>query len=226
MTIAEVLVATAIATGLVVTLAGVAEPLQGMFDGQLELADMHQRIRAGAHAIERHLLAARPPVLPYRAGARRSDPELGIYYRDDTITLVSPSDDGAVTLDTYYLRPDAAAGTSELMHYDGLETDAPAVSHVVALAFEYFGADGLPLDPAALQDGPWTSADAATGVFDADLLRIRRVRLTLRVQAARTALRGPAGVLFTHGGTATSMARYLPDRVIRVDVAPRNLDAE
>ena len=37
--------------------------------------------------------------------------------------------------------------------------------------------------------------------FDADLLRIRRVRVTLRVQAALASMRGPAGVLFTHGGT-------------------------
>jgi hypothetical protein len=96
----------------------------------------------------------------------------------------------------------------------------------VALAFEYFGTDGVRLDPAILQDGPWIPGDAATGAFDADLLQIRRVRLTLRVQAARAALRGPAGVLFARGGTSASMERYLPDRERRIDVAPRNLRAE
>ena len=227
MTITELLVAAAIAVGLIATLFGIADPLQGMFDGQLELAEMHQRLRTGVHAIERDLLAAAAPVMPYRAGARRSDPSLGIFYRDDTITLVSaPWDDRAVTSDTYYLRRGSVAGTSQLMHYDGAETDAPVVDHVVALTFEYFGADGDALDPATFQDGPWLPGDVATGAFDADLLGIRRVRVTLRVQAARAALRGPAGVLFTYGGTAASMERYLPDREIRVDVAPRSLEGE
>jgi hypothetical protein len=227
MTITELLVAAAIALGLIATLFGIADPLQGMFDGQLELAEMHQRLRTGVHAIERDLLAAGPPIMPYRAGARRSDPSLGIFYRDDTLTVVSaPWRDAAVTSDTYYLRPGSVTGTSRLMHYDGAETDAPVVDHVVALAFEYFGVDGAEIDPATLQDGPWSSGDVAIGAFDADLLRIRRVRVTLRVQAARAALRGPAGVLFTYGGTAGSMERYLPDREIRVDVAPRNLNGE
>ncbi len=137
-----------------------------------------------------------------------------------------PWDDAVASSDTYYLRRAAAAGASELMHYDGIKTDRPVMNHVVALSFEYFGADGLQLDPATLQDGPWSTGDAAIGRFDADLLQIRRVRLTLRVQAARVALRGPAGALFANGGTASSMERYLPDREIRVDVAPRNLHGE
>jgi hypothetical protein len=227
MTITEFLVAAAIAVGLIATLFGIADPLQGMFDGQLELAEMHQRLRTGVHAIERDLLAAGPPIMPYRAGARLPDPSLGIFYRDDAISMVSaPWPDRVVTADTYYMRRGSLPGISQLMHYDGVETDAPVVDHVVGLAFEYFGADGAPLGPAMLQDGPWSPGDVATGVFDADLLLIRRVRVTLRVQAARSALRGPAGVLFTHGGTAVSMERYLPDREIHVDVAPRNVGSE
>jgi hypothetical protein len=42
-----------------------------------------------------------------------------------------------------------------------------------------------------------------------DLLRIRRVRVTLRVQAASPALRP-----------------FLPDREVTFDVAPRNLNRE
>jgi hypothetical protein len=224
-TITELLVAAAIALGLIATLFGIADPLQGMFDGQLELAEMHQRLRSGVHAIERDVLRAGSPIMPYRQGARRSDPSLGVFYRDDTLTVVSaPWRDAAGTSDTYYLRRDSVAGVSQLMHYDGAETDAPVVDHVVHLAFEYFAADGGEIDPATFQDGPWSPGDVSIGAFDADLLKIRRVRVTLRVQAARATLRGPAGVLFTHGGTASSMERYLPDREIRVDVAPRNLD--
>ena len=227
MSIAELLVAAALAAGLIATLFGMADPLRDMFDGQLELAEIHQRLRTGVHAIERDLRAARPPVMPYRVGLRRSDPPTGVFYRPDTVTVVPEVwGDAADSPDTYYLRPGTVAGPSQLMHYDGDATDAPVVEHVVALGFEYFGADGGQLDPAELQDGPWSAGDATTGAFDADLLRIRRVRITLRVQAARSTLRGPAGVLFTNGGTAASMERYVPDREIRIDVAPRNLRGE
>jgi hypothetical protein len=226
MTITELLIATAIALGLVAALFGITDPLQRMFDGQLEVADVHQRLRVGAHMIERDLLAAGSPVMPYRAGLRRPDPALGVFYRDDTITLVSRHDDGSPLLDTYYLRRDTTTGASELMHYDGDETDAPVMEHVVRLAFEYLGADGEPLEPAILQDGPWLAGEPVAGAFDADLLRIRRVRFTLRVEAARAALRGPAGTLFARGGTASSMERFVRDRELRMDVVPRNLLAE
>ena len=58
-----------------------------------------------------------------------------------------------------------------------------------------------------LTDGPWcpsetnTDGDDMPNKFDADLLRVRQVRVTLRVQVANEVLRGPAGVLFRHGGT-------------------------
>jgi hypothetical protein len=38
-------------------------------------------------------------------------------------------------------------------------------------------------------------------------------------------LRGPAGPLFTHGGTATAAERYVPDQQVAIDVTPRNLSA-
>jgi hypothetical protein len=37
-------------------------------------------------------------------------------------------------------------------------------------------------------------------------------------------LRGPAGVLFTRGGTSTSSTRYVPDQEVRFDITPRNLN--
>jgi len=75
-----------------------------------------------------------------------------------------------------------------------------------------------------LNDGPWCPDDQYARRFDADLLRIRRVRIKLRVQAALASLRGPAGVLFTRGGTANSGERYVPDQQISFDVTPRNLN--
>jgi len=77
------------------------------------------------------------------------------------------------------------------------------------------------LDPAILTDGPWCPAPAHPDRFDADLLRVRRVRVQIRVQAP-PAFRGPQGVLFLHGGTAPA-AWYVPDQEIRFDVAPRNM---
>jgi hypothetical protein len=60
--------------------------------------------------------------------------------------------------------------------------------------------------------------------FDADLLRVRRVRATIRVQAALEAMRGPASALFLKGGTATDSTRWIPDQEISFDVTPRNLN--
>lgn len=79
------------------------------------------------------------------------------------------------------------------------------------------------LTPAMLTDGPWCPDPAFDNRFDADLFRIRRVVVTLRVQAALASLRGPAGLLFTRGGTSTSSQRYLPDQEIKFSVTPRNM---
>jgi len=227
MTISELLVAMAIILGLMGTLFGMTNPAQGMFDAQPELSDMQQRLRTGVDALAKDLLMAGVPVMPYRVGERSSDPDIGIFYRHDTISLVSaPWDDDEITSDTYYLRSDVATNAFQLRHYDGVETDLPVVDHVVRLEFEYFGADQMRLDPSTLQDGPWYPDETDADRFDADLLNIHRVRVTLRVQAARAALRGPAGMLFMHGGTSASVERYLPDREIRFDISPRNLNLE
>jgi hypothetical protein len=81
-----------------------------------------------------------------------------------------------------------------------------------------------------LTDGPWcpadvnTSGDAMPNKYDADMLRVRKVRITFRVQVANAVLRGPAGTLFRHAGTSHGGERYVPDQEIRFDVAPRNLN--
>jgi hypothetical protein len=88
------------------------------------------------------------------------------------------------------------------------------------------GAGGLTqveLTQAMLTDGPWCPKGDQNAKFDADLLRIRRVQVTLRVQAALSSLRGPAGPLFMHGGTAQSN-KMIPDQEITFDVTPRNMN--
>jgi len=81
----------------------------------------------------------------------------------------------------------------------------------------------VPLDAAALTDGPWCPSAGTPARFDADLLRIRRIRVRLRLQVGQAMFRGPAGSLFARGGTATNAARVVPDREIAFDVTPPNL---
>jgi hypothetical protein len=80
------------------------------------------------------------------------------------------------------------------------------------------------LAPAILTDGPWCPNAMVANRFDADLLRIRRISVRLRVQVGSGMFRGPVGVLFTRAGTATRNSQLVPDREIRVDVTPRNLN--
>ena len=91
------------------------------------------------------------------------------------------------------------------------------------------GSDGggkalVKLTAAQLIDGPWCPDSANANRWDADLLRIRRIGVTLRVQSANAALRGPSGLLFAHGGTSKSGSRWLPDQQITFQVSPRNMN--
>lgn len=63
------------------------------------------------------------------------------------------------------------------------------------------------LDPAILADGPWCPDAANPRRWDADLLRVRKIFITIRVRSVFTAL-------------------HLPDQEIRFEVAPRNLNLE
>jgi prepilin-type N-terminal cleavage/methylation domain-containing protein len=75
-----------------------------------------------------------------------------------------------------------------------------------------------------LTDGPWCPDATNPNRFDADLLRVRKIGVRVRVQTGVDALRGPAGALFTYGGTSRGGNRYLPDQEIRFQVTPRNLN--
>ena len=232
-TLVELLIAMVIMLVVTGALVALVDPARGVFQAQPEMADMHQRLRVAVDALASDLLRAgagvaptgAPPVVPYRIGASESDPDRAVFYRPDVVSAVFvPWTDTAVVSRTYYLRRDPAAGTPQLMRYDGGASDLPVVDHVVGLGFEYFDGAG-PIDPAALQDGPWISG-GAVAPFDADLLRVRRVRATVRIEAALASMRGPAGALFARGGTSTSSARYAPDLEVRVDIALRNVSAD
>jgi len=75
-----------------------------------------------------------------------------------------------------------------------------------------------------LTDGPWCPDDNSPNRFDADLFRIRKVGVRIRLQTGNDSLRGPASALFTHGGTSRGGNKYVPDQEVRFQVTPRNLN--
>jgi prepilin-type N-terminal cleavage/methylation domain-containing protein len=86
----------------------------------------------------------------------------------------------------------------------------------------------VPLTTAMLTDGPWCPDANSLNRFDADLLRVRKIRINLRVQTGVDQLRGPgssaATALFRRSGTSKGGYRYVPDQEVHFDVTPRNLN--
>lgn len=112
-----------------------------------------------------------------------------------------------------------------LMLYDGYQSDLPFIDNVVDVRFEYFadaspgpGLRSIPL--AELSDGPVLGL--SPNAFDADLLSIRLVRVTLRLQVASDELRG-TGALFARPGRSSSGYSSVQDSQVTFDVAPRNM---
>ena len=81
---------------------------------------------------------------------------------------------------------------------------------------------------ASLTDGPWCPAADNPNRFDADLFRVRKIRVSLRVQSGNPDFRSSIGTggdaLFLKPGTSRAATRQVPDQAIRFDVSPRNLN--
>jgi hypothetical protein len=115
------------------------------------------------------------------------------------VDLFDPALDGPVT--TYGPRPPPVAGNCILEYTRGVH--APRLPELAGGA-----AADVALPMSVLTDGPWCPDALAADRYDADLLRIRRVRVALRVEAATPSLR-----------------RVVGEQEIRFDVSPRNLRA-
>jgi hypothetical protein len=76
------------------------------------------------------------------------------------------------------------------------------------------------MDSSLLSDGP--TCGQPPYQFDADLLRIRRVSLTVRVEAESAEFRA-RGISFRSPGVSRASARTVPDLQTTVDVTPRNM---
>jgi prepilin-type N-terminal cleavage/methylation domain-containing protein len=87
---------------------------------------------------------------------------------------------------------------------------------------DFAGPTLVPAAASLLTDGP--VCGLPPNQFDGDLLRIRRIRVTIRAQAADRSLRG-SGPDYVTPGVSTSAANAVPDLEVTFDVSPRNLQA-
>ena len=90
----------------------------------------------------------------------------------------------------------------------------------MALLSNLGGEAPKPLADSALTDGPVCGLPPYR--FDADLLRIRRVAVTVRLEAESAAFRG-TGAGFATPGFSRAATRTVPDRQATIEVAPRNM---
>lgn len=129
-----------------------------------------------------------------------------------------PMVDHVVDLRFGYLgdpRPDAIPPPST-----GMSSCAYAGSPPVSILADLGGMGPKPLLDSALTDGP--ICGEAPNRFDADLLRIRRVTLRIRLETESPEFRG-AGSMFSTPGFSRSATKFVPDLHATVDVAPRNM---
>ena len=73
-----------------------------------------------------------------------------------------------------------------------------------------------------MKDGPFCGGGA--NQFDADLYRVRKVRVTLRVQVGDSSLRGTDQTLWVNPGKSRSSDTVVRDLAVSFEVAPRNLN--
>jgi prepilin-type N-terminal cleavage/methylation domain-containing protein len=111
---------------------------------------------------------------------------------------------------TYWLQVDPRSNVSQLMKYDGRQTDLPLADNVVDLQFEYRDEAQARLDPGALSDGPWLPDSTFPHRFDADLLRVRQVQATIRVRPNYTLLHAPVTDRTVHLAIAPRAHGFLP----------------
>jgi hypothetical protein len=168
----------------------------------------------------------------YGAGSAVTQVESNTFYLDRTARQLKKYDgadsdlplvDNVVDLQFDYFgdpnpptRPKPPAGVANCL-YDaagnlvGLPTLAPDE-----------GSSLVSLTANMLTDGPWCGN--GSNMFDADLLRVRKVRVTMRVQVGDPSLRGLDSRLFRNPGTSRGGEQMVPDYAVSFEVSPRNLN--
>ena len=188
---------------LVVTAAifDLVEHSRRRFDAEPEIADRQQRIRVAVDALYRDLLMARA-VMPYRLSGATPDP--AGTFKDDVVTIVSERPPER-TIDAGVLRPArcrvgrvaADACGRWRRRRAGCRRRDVAVVRVLrgtaAVAWRKLGslqhrrwrrcARAGSRGPNS-RDGPLCPAAAGAALFDADLLRVRKMAVRMRVAGA------------------------------------------
>ena len=168
---------------------------------------------------------------PYQTGAIVTQADSHMYYYDATnrqlrhydgyLTDV-PVADNVVGVTFEYMgdpnppiEPKPPAGKANCLYDAG----GNYVAGMATLPPQGGSLASLPLS--MLNDGPWCGA--GNNQFDADLLRVKKVRVTLRVQASQDQFRG-TGPEFVSPGFNQNALRHLPDYTVRFEVSPRNMN--
>jgi hypothetical protein len=170
------------------------------------------------------------PVFGYAAGASVAAAESHTYYFDPISQQLRHADgahtdvpviDNVVALVFEYFGdplppvwPRPPVGTANCL-YDAAGTRLPNMPVLSS------GSGLVGLGPAMFADGPWCGS--GDNRYDADLLRIRMIRVLLRVQVGNPVMRGTS-TDFVLSGVGRSASRHVPDYIVRFDVTPRNLD--
>lgn len=179
-----------------------------------------------------HLQHRQQPLnYPYAAGAQVMQIVSNTYYLNRTTNRLmrynGSAEDIAIVDDVVDLRfdyygdpappllPKPTAGVANCLYdaagnYIGPSALTPSDGSLVELTADI------------LSDGPYCGS--GPNEFDADLLRVRKVRVSLRMQTASAAFRGADTTLFMKPGSARGGQRYIPDYGVTFEVAPRNLN--
>ena len=103
--------------------------------------------------------------------------------------------------------------------------DLVSGQHVATTSMPSLGTGPLvKLGKSKLTDGPWCPDSTTESRYDADLLRIRKVKVTMRVQVGKKSLRGADTTLFLRPGTSRGGEQFVPDQELSFEVSPRNLN--
>jgi prepilin-type N-terminal cleavage/methylation domain-containing protein len=162
------------------------------------------------------------PVLSIDSSSFFVDPTSSVLHRYDGDSSDVPAIDDVVAMDVRYyggtqppLWPRPPTGESNCL-YDA------AGAYQSALMPALTGVAGLiEMTAGMLSDGPWCGSGGTQ--FDADLLRLRRVRISVRLQASDPAVRGSDRQRFFNPGPATRETSMVPDVIVLIDTIPRNL---
>ena len=162
------------------------------------------------------------PVLSIESSSFFVDPSSSVLHRYDGDASDVPAIDDVVAMDVRYygatqppVWPRPPAGEANCL-YDAAGTYQSVLMPALA------GVAGLvEMTGPMLSDGPWCGSGATR--FDADLLRVRRIRITVRLQASDPAVRGSDRQRFANPGSAKRETSMVPDVTVTVDATPRNL---